>query len=88
MARANRNSLINMRTTEIEKEFLQKAAEIAGYSNLTNFIMTAARKEAANVLNEVNTTYLSRKDWDKVVDLLNQPPEPNAYLKKLLDEKE
>lgn len=80
----NRTSVINMRTSAIDKEFLQKASEMAGYSNLTNFILTAARKEALQVLNATNTTYLSDRDWSKVTELLEHPPEPSEKLKKLM----
>jgi len=77
---------ITMRTTDKEKHYLQSAAEIAGYSNLTNFIMTAARKEANRILSDMNTTYVSAKDWATVTELLENPPEPNQALIDLLSQ--
>lgn len=82
--RTNRTSTIAMRTTDIEKDFLQKASELAGFSNLTNFILTVARREASHILNDTNTTYLSQRDWKKAADLIENPPEPNEKLKALL----
>lgn len=76
-----------MRTTMQEKLFLQNAAELAGFSNLTNFIMTAARKEAIRILSDNNTTYTTAKDWDQINKLIANPPEPNKKLKKLLSGK-
>jgi len=87
-AKPNRTSTIAMRTTNTEKDFLQKAAELAGFTNLTNFILTAARKEAMLVLNDTNTTFVSQRDWNKVAELLQNPPEPNDKLKALLAERE
>jgi len=86
--KAVRNVNINMRTTDQEKIFLQKAAELAGFSNLTNFVMTAARREATRVLSDIHTSYVSPKDWEMINDLINNPPEPNEQLKKLLSDRE
>lgn len=87
-SRSNRTSTIAMRTTHVEKDFLLKASELAGFSNLTNFILTAARKEAVHVLNDMHATHLSQRDWNKVVDLIENPPEPNEALKDLLAKRE
>jgi uncharacterized protein (DUF1778 family) len=78
-----RNVNINVRSTEEEKAMLLKAAELAGFSNLTNFIMTSARKEASRILSDIHTTYLSARDWEQVNDLINNPPPPNQKLKDL-----
>ena len=87
-AKAMRQTNINMRATTQEKLLLEKAAAVAGFSNLTNFMMTAARKEAMRILNDTNATYLSPHDWEIVSNLLSNPPEPNKNLKTLLSEKE
>ena len=79
-----RKGTINMRTTEQEKLFLQSAAELAGFSNLTNFVMTAARQEAARILSDSHTSYVSAKDWELVNNLIENPPKPNKPLKALL----
>jgi len=83
-----RNINLNMRTTKQEKLFLQQASVLAGFSNLTNFVMTAARKEAIRILNDVNTTYLSSQDWEMVNKLIASPPQPNEHLKELLSDEE
>lgn len=83
-----RKENITMRATQEEKQFLQKASEIAGFSNLTSFIMTCARKEALRLISEQSTTYLTPIDWNQVNELLNHPPEPNKELKKLVAKKE
>ncbi len=85
---SNRTSTIAMRATDTEKQFLQKASELAGFSNLTSFILTTARKEAIHILSDFNTTHVSERDWKFVVDLLENPPEPNEKLKALLKNRE
>lgn len=79
-----RQANINMRVSEQEKTLLQYAAEVAGFRNLTNFIMTLARREAVRVLNDANTSYLSAEAFSKVNDLIAEPPEPNDELKRLM----
>jgi uncharacterized protein (DUF1778 family) len=83
----SRTNTINMRASGQEKALLQRAAEIAGFSNLTNFIMTAARQEATRVLSDSNVSYLSGKDFDRVNNLLAEPPLPNVALSDLLGQK-
>lgn len=85
MAASNRNIIINMRTTERDKFMFKQAAEYAGFSNLTNFIMTTIRKEANRILSENNVTYLNAEAWDKLQQILENPPEPNGALKELLN---
>ncbi len=82
-----RKDNITMRATHEDKLFLQKASEIAGFSNLTNFIMTIARKEAMRIISDQSTTYVSPADWSLINDMLSNPPQPNAKLKKLMAKK-
>lgn len=82
-----RKDNITMRTTHEDKIFLQKASEIAGFSNLTNFIMTVARKEAMKIISDQSTTYVTPSDWGLINELLANPPKPNAKLKKLMAKK-
>lgn len=79
-----RKENITMRASHEDKLYLQKASEIAGFSNLTNFIMTAARKEANRIISDQATTYVSPADWRLVNDMISHPPEPNTKLKKLM----
>ena len=76
-----------MRTTMQEKSFLQSAAEIAGFSNLTNFVMTTVRREAQRLLKDEQSTYLQPEDWKLVNDLLANPPAPNQKLMSLMNKK-
>jgi len=85
--RALRTVTINMRTTVQEKSFLQNAAEIAGFSNLTNFVMTTVRREAQLLLKDKQSTYLEPEDWQLVNDLLANPPAPNQKLINLMNKK-
>jgi uncharacterized protein (DUF1778 family) len=73
-----------MRATKEEKQFLLEAATLAGFTNLTSFIMVAAKKEAQQVIERHHQRILSDRDRDIVLQALEHPPEPNKHLKQLL----
>ena len=75
---------ISMRTNIETKRYLEAAAVLSGFNNLTTFIMTTAYKEAQRIINDSSSRVLSNRDRDLVLNLLNNPPEPNQKLKKLL----
>jgi uncharacterized protein (DUF1778 family) len=83
-ARAER---INMRTTQHEKSLLVKAAKIAGFSTLTNFILLIAKREAEHILENNNRSVLSGKDQAIIMELLQNPPKPNKRLCELINKK-
>lgn len=75
---------ISMRTNVETKRFLEAAAVLSGYNNLSSFILTTAYKEAQRIIDDSPSRVLSNRDRDLVLDLLNNPPEPNHRLKGLL----
>lgn len=77
---------ISMRTNIETKRFLEAASVLSGFNNLTSFILTTAYKEAQRIVNESQGRILSNRDRDLVLGLLNDPPEPNAKLKRLLSD--
>ena len=77
---------INMRTTKEEKKFLLEAATLAGFGNLTSFIMVVAKKEASQIMDHYQQRILSDQDRDIVLQALNHPPKANDNLKQLFTE--
>jgi len=75
---------IYMRTNLATKSFLEAAAILSGYNNLTSFVLTTAYKEAQRVINESQGRILSERDRDLILNLLSNPPEPNKKLRNLL----
>ena len=82
----SREERINMRTTKEEKKFLLEAATLAGFGNLTSFIMVAAKKEANQILEHYQQRVLSDQDRDIVLQALQHPPKANESLKQLFSE--
>ena len=61
-------------------ETLCRAAELTG-ATVNQFLVQAALKEAQAVIEQEEVIRLSPRDWNWLLDLIENPPEPNAKLK-------
>ena len=69
---------------DVETRLLvDRAASIAG-QNRTEFMLTALREKATEILLNQRLFTLNESDWATFVDRLDNPPPPNAKLKALL----
>ncbi len=75
-----RNNRIELRATLHEKELLTRAAALE-HMDVTGFIMRAAVPTARDVIQRTERMSLSERDTRLVLNLLENPPEPNAKLK-------
>jgi len=84
MARAqSKNTLINIRTQNSQKELIDKAAELTNKSR-SEFMLDSACREAENVLLDHRLFFADDKAYQQFVSLLESPVEENLGLKKLL----
>jgi uncharacterized protein (DUF1778 family) len=74
---------INLRMDDETKELIDRAALVVG-QNRTDFMVTSARKRAANVLLDQTLFRIKKEDWDAFSSALDEPASSNADLKKLL----
>ena len=61
-------------------ETLCRAAELTG-ATVNQFLVQAALKEAQSVIEREDVIRLSPRDWNWLLDLMENPPKPNAKLK-------
>jgi uncharacterized protein (DUF1778 family) len=61
-------------------ETLCRAAELTG-ATVNQFLVQAALKEAQAVIERDEVIRLSPRDWDWLLDLMENPGKPNAKLK-------
>jgi len=61
-------------------ETLCRAAELTG-ATVNQFLVQSALKEAQAVIEREELIRLSPRDWNWLLDLLENPSEPNANLK-------
>ncbi|MBK8121963.1 MAG: DUF1778 domain-containing protein [Sulfuritalea sp.] len=64
-------------------ETLCRAAELTG-ATVNQFLVQAALKEAQTVIEREDVIRLSPRDWNWLLDLMENPPKPNAKLKAAL----
>jgi uncharacterized protein (DUF1778 family) len=65
-------------------ETLCRAAHLTG-ATVNQFLVQAALKEAQAVIEREETLRLSARDWNWLLDLLDNPPKPNARLQAAMD---
>src|SRR4051794_19350346 len=84
-SRDNREPL-NMRIKPMDRCLIDQAAELTG-KNRTDFVLDAARQAAQNTLLDRSVIPVSKKSYAAFVALLDAPPQPNARLRKSLQNK-
>jgi uncharacterized protein (DUF1778 family) len=73
------NSRLSLRIRTEEKALLLRAIAL-NHTDLTEFVVRHALLAAKAVIEEADHVQLSDRDSLRVLDLLENPPEPNAKL--------
>jgi uncharacterized protein (DUF1778 family) len=73
------NSRISLRIRAEDKTLLLRAVALQ-HTDLTDFVVHHALRAAKNVIEESEEVKLSKRDSLRVLDLLENPPAPNARL--------
>ncbi len=84
MAVAIKDVRIDLRTNFNQKSLLERAAELKHIS-LSSYILSTSLKQAQLDLAENEILVLSNQDRDLIMNLLDNPPEPNQALKGLFN---
>jgi uncharacterized protein (DUF1778 family) len=77
------NKRMQLRVRADQKALLVRAAALRN-TDLTDFIIQIALREAQTVITEAERVQLSERDSLLVLDLLENPPAPNAKLRKAI----
>jgi uncharacterized protein (DUF1778 family) len=73
------NQRMNLRIQPAQKAMLMRAAALSN-TDLTDFVVQAAVRDAKLVIAQAEQVKLSERDSLRVLDLLENPPMPNAKL--------
>jgi len=65
-------------------ETLCRAAQLSG-ATINQFLVQSALKEAQAVIEREQVIRMSARDWDWMLNLLEDPPKPNACLKAAMN---
>jgi len=74
---------MSLRISPEAKSRIARAA-ILRHADMTNFVTQAALREADVVIAEAERIELSERDHQKMLDLIEHPPAPNAKLQSAL----
>lgn len=74
------NKRMNLRISPEAKARLVRAAAILN-TDLTNFVTQSALREAETVIHDAEEIKVSERDFARMMDLLDNPPAPNARLR-------
>jgi uncharacterized protein (DUF1778 family) len=72
---------ITARIPDKMRNTLEEAAELMG-ATLNQFLVQSAYQQAQRILERESLIHLSRLDAQRVLELMDSPPEPNRKLKK------
>ncbi len=73
------NQRMNLRIQPAQKAMLMRAAALSN-TDLTDFVVRTAVRDAMVVIAQAEHVKLSERDSLRVLDLLENPPKPNAKL--------
>jgi uncharacterized protein (DUF1778 family) len=73
------NSRMSLRIRAEEKALLMRAVALK-HTDLTDFVIHHAVRAAKAVIEQEDHVQLSARDSSRVLDLLENPPQPNARL--------
>ena len=82
MAVAYKDSRINLRTSLDDKSLLERAASLRHLS-LSSYIIATSIRQAQLDLAVQETLLVSNSERDMIMKALENPPKPNAALRKL-----
>lgn len=80
-AAVENNQRVALRVRSDDKAIILRAVAIA-QTDMTAFILRAALREAQSIIEEDQRIKLSQRDSRLVMELLENPPPPNAKLRK------
>ena len=74
------NKRMNLRVRPEQKATLMRAAALKN-TDLTDFVLQPALREAAAIIEAADHLRLSERDSLRVLELLENPPQPNSKLR-------
>ena len=81
-----KNARFDTRLSKEQKVFFERAAQLGGYRNLTEFVVMAVQEKAKEIISERERTIASQKDSELFFNAVLNPKAPNNELSKAADE--
>ncbi len=78
----NGKARIETRVPQEQKELFERAAALAGFNTLTDFILSTVKKKAEKIVKKHDNFLASERDREIFFEALLNPPKPNDRLKQ------
>ena len=85
MAQGTKNTRLDLRLRSEHKRLIEEAAHLSGQS-ISAFVAAAGVREAEQIVERFSNLRLSNRDRDAFLAALDNPPKPNAKLRKAFRE--
>ncbi|MEG1211429.1 MAG: DUF1778 domain-containing protein [Leclercia sp.] len=72
---------IDLRLTDEDKNLIEEAAAMSNQT-ITQFMVNSASERAAEVIEQHRRLILNEGSWNRVMEAIDNPPEPNDRLKR------
>ena len=76
------NNRISLRVRTEDKAKIMRASALSD-TDMTDFVVRTAVKAAEQVIERAERIELSKRDWQLMMDLLENPPPANARLRRI-----
>lgn len=76
---------VELRFTQQQQKMMEKASDILGYKNTSEYIRHIVQENALKVLREQSILEIAEQDRQRVMDEINHPAEPNDAFKQAVD---
>jgi len=76
-----KDARVDIRMSEEHKLILEQAAAIAGQP-LTSFVLASTLERARDILDRETVTKVSRRDMNRLLEILKEEDEPGPALRK------
>jgi uncharacterized protein (DUF1778 family) len=77
----NKQNVLKVRMDGVTLQLLEQARQYIGLDK-SKFIRQSIREKASHIISEHEQTQFTAQDWQQFFDLLDNPPEPKAPMKK------
>jgi uncharacterized protein (DUF1778 family) len=77
---SEKSDRFNIRIPAAQKAMIARAAALSN-KDMTEFILEKVVPEARAIIDEAEVTQVSRRDFTRILDLLENPPKPNKRLR-------
>jgi uncharacterized protein (DUF1778 family) len=81
-----KDARFDTRLSKEQKVFFERAAQLGGYRNLTDFVVMAVQEKAKEIISESERVIASQKDSEIFFNAVLNPKPPNEELSKAANE--